>query len=79
MAAFLATNVAVDASDRSAGDKCAQAQALLTESVEPLVVSAQVRNEFYVTVTRKRRATRGTRSGCTDATSRCWWKEPVAP
>lgn len=53
MISFLDTNVAVYAFDRSAGDKRRRALALLGDTSIRLVVSAQVLNEFYVTVTRK--------------------------
>lgn len=53
MASFLDTNVAVYAFDPSAGAKRDRALALLGDDGLRLVVSPQVLNEFYVTVTRK--------------------------
>lgn len=53
MASFLDTNVVVYAFDRTAGAKRERALALLEDDAMRLVVSAQVLNEFYVTVTRK--------------------------
>lgn len=50
--AFLDTNVLVYAVDNAEPEKRKLARALLAEA-EDIVISAQVLNEFYVTVTRK--------------------------
>lgn len=50
--AFLDTNVLVYAVDSAEPDKRKAARALLSE-VDDIVISAQVLNEFYVTITRK--------------------------
>lgn len=55
MAAFLDTNVAVYAFDADAGRKKERALEILGDAALRLVVSPQVLNEFYVTVTRKLR------------------------
>lgn len=52
--AFLDTNVLVYAVDNAEPEKRKLARALLSEA-ENIVISAQVLNEFYVTVTRKLR------------------------
>jgi predicted nucleic acid-binding protein len=53
LASFLDTNVAVYAFDRAAGRKRERALEILSDTSLRLVVSPQVLNEFYVTVTRK--------------------------
>ena len=53
MTAFLDTNVLVYAFDASEPAKRARAVALLEDEALDVVVSAQVLNEFYWTVTRK--------------------------
>lgn len=53
MTSFVDTNVAVYAFDRAAGAKRRRTLALLADTSVRLVASAQVLNEFYVTVTRK--------------------------
>ncbi len=53
MRAFLDTNVLVYAFDRGEPHKQTTAQAVLESSDHELVISAQVLNAFWVTVTRK--------------------------